>query len=64
MTMPQPDRPPQEMSNRAKVIGLTAAAILIGLGWLLVHLLGDASRTQDCLLSGRANCAAVAAPSR
>ena len=53
-----------DMSDRAKVIGLSVAAILFGLAWLLVHMLGAASRTQDCLMSGRTNCAPIEAPSR
>ncbi len=63
MDTPKPDRQPQEMSDRGKVIGLAVAAILIGLGWLLVQTLGGASRTQDCLMSGRTNCAPIKAPS-
>jgi hypothetical protein len=56
------DRQPDDMSNRGKVIGLAVAAVLIGLGWLLIQTLGSASRTQDCLMSGRTNCAPIEAP--
>jgi hypothetical protein len=49
------------MSNRGKVVGLVVAAILIGLGWLLIQSLGGAARTQDCLMSGRTNCAPIKA---
>jgi hypothetical protein len=62
MDMPKPSQQPQEMSNRGKVIGLAVAAVLIGLGWLLVQTLGSASRTQDCLMSGRTNCAPISTP--
>jgi len=45
------------------VIGLVIAAVLIGLGWLLIQALGGAARTQDCVMSGRSNCAPIEAPS-
>ncbi len=44
---------------RSNVAALILAAILVAAGWLLVQKLGDASRTQDCLMSGRRNCAPV-----
>lgn len=55
-------RRPEDMSNRGKVIGLAVAAVLIGLGWLLIQSLGGAARTQDCLMSGRTNCAPIEVP--
>ena len=50
-------RPPA--SRRGAVIGLIAAAALVLVGLLVVHVLGDAGRVQDCALSGRTNCAPV-----
>jgi hypothetical protein len=41
---------------RGNVVALVLAAILILVGWLLVAKLGQTSRTQDCLMSGRTNC--------
>jgi hypothetical protein len=35
--------------------------VLVLLGLLVVHILGDAGRVQDCALSGRTNCAPVEA---
>ncbi|MDB5394867.1 MAG: hypothetical protein JWM91_2373 [Rhodospirillales bacterium] len=56
------DRQPEEISNRGKVIGLAVAAALIGLGWLLIQSLGGAAQTQDCVMSGRTNCAPIETP--
>jgi hypothetical protein len=36
------------------------AALVLG-GLLLVHLLRNAAQLQDCLLSGRSNCAPIEA---
>jgi hypothetical protein len=47
----------QPDSRRGAVIGLLIAAALIVLGLILVKVLGDAGRLQDCALSGRTNCA-------
>jgi hypothetical protein len=41
------------------VIGLVVTVILIVTGMILVKVLGDAGRLQDCALSGRTNCAPV-----
>ena len=58
----KPDAEPDTLQSRGKLIALVFAAVLIGLGWLLVQKLGQMSRTQDCLLSGRSNCAPITAP--
>jgi hypothetical protein len=67
----QPSKPVEKLSPdrerarvRSNVAALVFAAILISLGWLLVRKLGDNSRMQDCLMSGRTNCAPIAAPER
>ena len=60
---PTEPRKPSELrqpdSRRAAVIGLVVTAALIVLGLILVKVLGDAGRLQDCVLSGRTNCAPV-----
>ena len=53
---PAPRGPP---SRRAALVGLLAAVALIALGLLLVKLLGDSGRLQDCAMSGRTNCAPI-----
>jgi hypothetical protein len=59
MTEVPEGRSPPPDSRRAAVIGLLAAVVLVLVGLLLVHILGDAARVQDCALSGRTNCAPV-----
>jgi len=60
---PTEPRKPRELrqsdSRRGAVIGLLIAAALIVLGLILVKVLGNAGRLQDCVLSGRTNCAPV-----
>jgi hypothetical protein len=57
MTEIQSPKPLPPASRRAAVIGLIAAVVLVLVGLLVVHILGDAARVQDCALSGRTNCA-------
>jgi hypothetical protein len=46
-------------SRRAAVLGLLVTLLLVALGVILVKVLGDSGRLQDCELSGRTNCAPV-----
>jgi hypothetical protein len=39
------------------IIALAVVVLLVGAGWLLVDRLMNMSRTQDCIMSGRKNCA-------
>jgi hypothetical protein len=58
--MPEgPRPPPQPPSRRAAVLGLLVTLLLVVLGLILVRVLGDSSRLQDCALSGRTNCAPI-----
>jgi hypothetical protein len=60
---PRPPQPPPADSRRTAVLGLLIALLLVVLGLILVKVLGDAGRLQDCVLSGRTNCAPIdAAP--
>jgi hypothetical protein len=59
MTDPSPSDPKQPDSRRAAVLGLVVAAALIVIALVLVKVLGDAGRLQDCVMSGRSNCAPV-----
>ena len=62
--MPEARRPDERppVSRRAAVIGLVVTLLLVVLGLVLVKVLGDSSRLQDCALSGRTNCAPIDAP--
>lgn len=51
--------PPPADSRRGAVLGLLIALLLVGLGLVLVKVLGDSGRMQDCVLSGRTNCAPI-----
>ena len=44
---------------RGNIAALVLAAVLVFAGWLLVQKLGQSSRTGDCLMSGRTNCAPI-----
>ena len=55
---PPPD-PKEPDSRRAALVGLAVTAVLVVLGLVVVKVLGDGGRMQDCALSGRTNCAAI-----
>jgi hypothetical protein len=38
---------------------MLVALLLVILGLILVKKLGDAARVQDCVMSGRTNCAPI-----
>ncbi|MGB6603700.1 MAG: hypothetical protein WA747_08855 [Steroidobacteraceae bacterium] len=54
-----PQEPRQPDSRRGALIGLLVTAALVILGLILVKVLGDAGRLQDCAMSGRTNCAPI-----
>lgn len=60
--MPRPDAEAERRRNRTNIAALILAAVLVAIGWLLVQELGQSARMQDCLMSGRTNCAPIAAP--
>ena len=49
-------------ARRGPLIALGAVVALLVVGWLLARALYDSSRLEDCLLSGRTNCAPVEIP--
>ena len=59
---PKLDPEAERRRTRSNIAALVFAAILIALGWLLVQKLGASGRMQDCLMSGRTNCAPINAP--
>ncbi|HYL72522.1 MAG TPA: hypothetical protein VET66_12290 [Steroidobacteraceae bacterium] len=50
---------PPPPAHKPGLLGLSVAVALIVLGLILVHLLGAAGRLQDCVMSGRSNCAPI-----
>ena len=51
-----PDEPD---GRRGALIGLLVAVLLVVGGLVLAHVLQKTSRLQDCVMSGRTNCAPV-----
>jgi len=45
-------------------MALLVIVILFVIGWVLVHELYSSGRLEDCLLSGRTNCAPVQQPTQ
>jgi hypothetical protein len=60
---PHKPQPPEPDSRRGALIGLLVAVALIIIGLILVRVLGDSGRLQDCEMSGRTNCAPIETPS-
>lgn len=54
----------QNGSPRRSAIALGVIVLLLIVGWALVHELYANGQLQDCLLSGRTNCAPIQAPGR
>ena len=45
--------------NQSNVAALVFAGLLVGVGWMLVQKLSYLSNLQDCVMSGRTNCAPI-----
>ena len=56
--------PPVPDPRRAAVVGLLVTVLLLLGGLLLIHVLSRASKLQDCVMSGRTNCAPIDPPVR
>ena len=50
-------------SRRPAVIGLAVVAVLVVVGYYLVTSLRENANLEDCLMSGRRNCAPIEMPS-
>jgi hypothetical protein len=59
---PQPETPRVPDPRRAAVAGLLLTVLLVLGGVFLVHVLGRTAKLQDCVMSGRTNCAPIASP--
>ena len=58
-SFPSVDTEAEKRRVRSNVAALFFAALLIAVGWILVQKLGASARMQDCLMSGRTNCAPI-----
>lgn len=64
MSTPDDNDEPQPVSGRRALIGLLVIVAAIVLVLFIIHRLQEASRIQDCVASGRTNCAPIEAPVR
>ena len=51
-------------NRRGALIGLAITALIVVAGYFLLNALRDESRREDCLMSGRSNCAPLDIPAR
>ena len=59
------DKPETERERMMINIGVAVFIVaLVGAGIWLANTMVDVRKTQDCVLSGRRNCAPIEAPSR
>ncbi|HET7883072.1 MAG TPA: hypothetical protein VFL55_19460 [Acetobacteraceae bacterium] len=58
------DSEPPEPSPRRALIGLAALIIMVVAVLFIMHRLNQAAQIQDCVASGRTNCAPIETPSR
>jgi hypothetical protein len=62
---PPTDAPASERDRTtANIIVLVVVALLIGVGVWLANTMLDVRKIQDCVASGRRNCAPIATPGR
>ena len=64
--MSHPDDPPptEAERRRSNLIMLAVALVVVVLGVYLVNWMIDQRRLQECLESGRRNCAPISTPAR
>ena len=60
--MAEPER--HDESRRGPMLALAAIVLIFVIGLFLVHELYSSNKLEDCLLSGRTNCAPIQAPAR
>jgi hypothetical protein len=54
----------EDGNRRGPLIALAAVVLIFLVGWLLAHELSVSGKLEDCLMSGRTNCAPIEAPAR
>ena len=58
------DEDPEPDSRRPAVIGLIVVMALVVASYFLVNALRQNANLEDCLMSGRRNCAPIETPGR
>ena len=58
------DQDPAAGSRRGAVIGLILVLALVVIGYFLAEALRHESNLEDCLMSGRTNCAPLDMPAK
>jgi len=58
------ERDSQNGNRRGPLMALGVVLFLFVIGWLLAQELYKSGRLEDCLLSGRTNCAPLQVPTR
>jgi len=58
------DQDPGAGSRRAAVIGLILVLALTAIGYFLANRLRESGNLEDCLMSGRTNCAPLDMPAK
>ena len=53
-----------EPSRRGPLAVLIILAVLVAVGLYISHRLHDGAKIQDCVASGRTNCAPIETPAR
>ncbi|HEX4410606.1 MAG TPA: hypothetical protein VH206_17680 [Xanthobacteraceae bacterium] len=53
-----------EPSRRGPLVALGVVVVLFVVGWWLANTLNSNGKLEDCLMSGRTNCAPVAPGNR
>jgi hypothetical protein len=51
-------------SRRGSMVALGVVVLLFVIGWILAHELYTGEKMEDCVLSGRTNCAPIDTKSR
>ena len=48
-----------DSSRRGPLIAMGVVVLLVVVGWFITRALHNSTRLEDCLMSGRTNCAPV-----
>jgi cell division septal protein FtsQ len=54
-----PDQPAPGHRRHVLLVAMAIVVVLAGVGWVIVRQLMADSKLQDCVMSGRKNCAPV-----